>query len=715
MAGVLWTDWDADPEKLALTSFVDFDDEDADTSALGTLAALEKAAKAFPFRVATDETDPLAATSAALRLVFGWVLPEGDKADVRVVLSHAGVEATEDGEPAVVTEALAGAFQDGGEALAGRFARWDLDSAVLLAAQRGDVAEVTPEHIQRQGYLSYAWLLAATRAGGPAAELADSHLASPHFEGALPLTTVDLAALESIAAIDRTAATDELLDLVPRLNGTALLEPLLSGTRKRIGANAGLQLKLLLGLDARTRAADSLDTALTLVRSCRPLLGELPGAAPARLRSLWLLSSARSARRHEELSEVASAWDEARDEALSADPKIAIQAALGITERLFARVDHACGRELLEGVVSHASFGTLDLQDRSALIGALATAESACGFRLSADARFAAAIERLDAFEGDEDLTAQRQELLRLRALNAIDARLHLDADNDADTPTEVIEQMPEEPVEAAAEDESPARDAEVVDQAPTEDTDAKTQDADTETQDADNSTEDDATEDDAHANDADEDDADEDKTADDADENDADARDAKLEPIRNAGPREALGDRAVDFVLTALGAEELAAAARQLATAEDRASEHELLLHLLWAREDLSDVEDAYLDAANTSEQHTSANVELYRGLLLFMAGKDRDARKCVSRAVGIARERGATADRLKVAAFQTVSACIEEGQGKGRRRSSLRQLEERLPASARPLLQTLQAIRAKPDEDKIDLALGALPITLR
>ena len=159
----------------------------------------------------------------------------------------------------------------------------------------------------------------------------------------------------------------------------------------------------------------------------------------------------------------------------------------------------------------------------------------------------------------------------------------------------------------------------------------------------------------------------------------------------------------------------DLTTAARELATAEDRTAEHGLLLHLLWAREDLSDVEDAYLDAANTAEQHVSADVELYRGLLLFMAGKDRDARKCISRAVGIAREHGATADRLKVAAFQTVSACLEEGRGKSRRRSSLRQLEERLPASAHPLLQTLQSIRAKPDEDKIDLALGTLPITLR
>ena len=138
------------------------------------------------------------------------------------------------------------------------------------------------------------------------------------------------------------------------------------------------------------------------------------------------------------------------------------------------------------------------------------------------------------------------------------------------------------------------------------------------------------------------------------------------------------------------------------------------MLLHLLWAREDLEDVEAAYLAVDDISRPHPSAVVELYRGLLLFMAGKDRDSRKCLSRATETARESKATADRLKVAAFQTISACTD-GNDRSRKRTSLRQLRERLPASALPVVATLAAIQAKPDEDKIDLALGTVPLTLR
>ena len=696
VAGVLWRGWDADSEKLPVSSFVDFSDENAESQAMESLAGLERCDHVLPFRIPTTQDDATEATRDAMRLLFGWVLSDGDKADVRVVLSHSAVEPNEEDPDAFtdISEAIAPAFQ-AGEELAEHFERWTLDSAKQIEADAGDPDEFTAVRLGQQGYLAYAHLLAATRPGGPLAASTDAHLKAPHFEAALTIGTDALPALESIAAIDRTAATDELLALAPQLAGTPLLDTVLHRARKRIGSNAGLQLKLLLGLDSETRGEDrDLDQAEALVASLRPLLGELPGATPARVRTLWLLGQAREARRHEELTEVANTWVEGRDEAIATDVELATHTVLVLSELLYQRVDHVTARELLTHLAASESFGSLPVLRRCDVIGALAVAESSCGFRLAADARFAAAIERLDSSDLDDDgKSARLRNLLRLRAMNAIDSRLHSDADTDADTPTEVIQPeviQPEvvepEVVEVAADapkaaaEEAPSEDSE-----PTDGDDEATEDA--------SSDEDDATMPPEAA---------------------VEVAPEPPQPIRNPGPRETLADASVDMVLSALGTTSLADAAKELATSPDRGDEQALLLHLLWSRDDLEEVEDAYLRAANISEASPSPQVDMYLGLLLFMAGKDRDSRKCVSNAMQTARQSKATADRLRVAAFQAISACIDE-DGRRRRGSSLRQLRERLPASAMSTVDTLAAIQARPDEDKIDLALGTLPLSLR
>ena len=786
VGGVIWTGWDPDEDSLTVPGFADLEGDDL-RDALGQIAELERCDGALPFRVPTASTDPVEATRDAVRLVFGWLLGPGEDADVRVVLSHDGLvvqvpvaaqaapedaddaEATEPGDdaeaaetdeaetaeaaaeddetaepsgdapeaddeeqaasaveapevpaPVDIAEALGAALLDGGEALAEPFARWTLDSALLIAAHPGEPSELEPAVRQAQGYLAYARLIASTRTGGALAAAADEHLGAPHFEGAVPVTTADLGTLEEVAAIDRNAATDPLLDLLPRLAGSPVLDAVVQRTRKRIGGNAGLQLKLLLGLDARVQEETDRAAQAELVATTRPLLGDLPGATPARVRALWLASQAAEARRHEELSEIADTWTETQDDLVSEDAALATYTLLALSEALCSRVDHVTARGLLEAFVALPAFGTLSMEDRSEVIAALAVTESACGHRLAADARFAAAIERLEGSSLDDDAKAERLATLRRqRALNAIDARLFADADADADTPTQVVELPPEESDEddaPAAADDDGAGESDGSDDAAADDDDASTDDAD----------DDDADADDDDDDDADADDDNEDDDDDDADD-DADADDVGPRVERHPGPREQLGDQSVDLVLAALGAESLEDAARELATDTDRTGDHALLLHLLWSREDLAEVEDAYLDAADIGDAHDSVDIELYRGLLLFMAGKDRDASRCVSRALKASREAKGTADRLRTATYTAVAECMDiksgrgrgkggNGRGRGRRRGgSLRQLEERLPASAHPLLATLQAVQAKPDEDLIDVALGVLPITLR
>jgi hypothetical protein len=781
VAGVLWTGWDPDADKLALAALQDFTADGAEASALENLAGLERCEEALPFRVATTETDATVAAAAALRLVFGWLLPDGEPAHVRVVLSHGGLQAAEvaeraegptaaapadagvtddddDGvtdddagetdaaeddvqtdavdEPDAVTDwtaQLAPSFADGGEALADHFARWTLDSAALLAAQPGDPEDFAPARLAQQGYLAYAQLVAATRPGGPLAAAADTPLGAPHFEGALPIGTDALPALESLAAIDRTAATDRLLELAPLLAGTALLDPVMGHARRRIGSNAGLQLKLLLGLEGRAKDEErDLPTLEGLVSAIKPLLGELPGATPARVRTLWLLGQARDARRHEELTEVAIAWKEQRDAAIAADPTLATHAVLAMSRLLCDRVDHVEAREMLSHLAASEQFGGLPVLDRCSVIGA--------------DARFAAALERLDSSDlSDEAKAAWRKDLLRLRALNAIDARLHADANTELDVPTEVIQPEPP-PVEDEPAEEALVPDEDEEDAAADRDDDAEdsaaADDEDDDRADDDEPDDEARADDDEDEDDEDEDEDDEDEDDDSLDEDDSDSFDFDAladvlagdddddddiddepdtlppelpEPIRNHGTREALGDTATGLVLAAIGAESLADAARELAHAEGREAEQALLLQLLWAREDLDEIEAIYLAEDDLNRASPSPEVDLYRGLLLFMAGKDRDSRKCVSRAMQTARESKATADRLRVAAFQVVSACIDGDESRGGKRASLRQLRERLPASALPSVDRLAAIQARPDEDKIDLALGTVPLTLR
>ena len=179
-------------------------------------------------------------------------------------------------------------------------------------------------------------------------------------------------------------------------------------------------------------------------------------------------------------------------------------------------------------------------------------------------------------------------------------------------------------------------------------------------------------------------------------------------------GSRALLADQALALVQAYLGTEDLVAAAKELAKDKGtRADDHHLLLRLLWCRDDMAKVESAYLRTRGGGA-NTTPLVDLYRALLMFMAGKDRDAEKALSRSVQATRELRGPGPKLTLATLHTIGACI------GRKRThvkqaqaALRSLRDQLPA-ATARLDTLDAILASPNEDLVDLALGSLPFSM-
>ncbi len=821
VAGVVWEGWNPDLAALPAPDLAA--GATGETGVLEALANLKRSGQALPFSFPGTAGTPTESADAALRLLFGWLLPDGEKADVRIALSHPGLvvpapepvaetpveapaeqanaeppapdadapaeqaadaeaapegetppevdpeaeapdetapeaEAAPEAEPTPepepdeigiedVSEHLRATLSPSDEALADRFQRWSLDRGAWITVKEGAPASFGAQRLSEQGYLGFARILAQLRPGGRLSDFANRHV-TPTFDADLTFDLADVSAIESVAAIDRTAATDDLLRLLPKLRSTPLLEPIVQTAKRRIGRNAGMQLRLLLGMDAQVRSGEQSDSELlTLVDTLRPIFGELPGATPPAIRLLWLRGELKRANRHEALTEVVKAWWDQRDQLAGADLLALATADLELLARLHERLDHEVALALLTDLAGRPGFTELPAALRAEVAKQSGTALSVADLRFAADQRFADAIETIEASDlDDEARQAAVRGALRLRAMNAMDAGMYFDADADADVPTTDIEveapQVEAPQVEAAetAEVDAPAEpeveieievaeaQAEVETPTITEpEAEAPGEAAETEVEaeasappevtevEAETPAEAEATEPAAEAE------VEATEAAVEAPAEPEPEQPAKEEPAPAApatreepGSRAVLADRALALVQAYLGTEDLAAAAKDLAKDDGtRADDHHLLLRLLWCRDDLADVESAYLRTRGGGA-HSSPMVDMYRALLMFMAGKDRDAEKALSRSLHATRELRGPGPKLTLATLHTIGACI------GRKRShinqahaALRSLRDQLPA-ATARLDTLDAILAKPNEDLVDLALGSLPFSM-
>lgn len=369
-------------------------------------------AKAFPFLVpvrgaAGAPARYLPMVRTALQLLLGWLLPLPNRATrVLVYLERYGEYDPGDD----LTPYFAGALDESRVDFPERFAPWKLAQVGWEGKSFGYIP---------WGDLVGYWYLARVVRG----ERFGGHDCTK-LPGYMPVDGDGYRRIRAASRIVGTPAVEELLDVARDLAGTTLGRLVLRSAATAVAADTNLQERLLDELERRRRDGDP--RAIRPQESAvRTLLGEVPEAAPLRVRLLTLglgLGSGDA----ERTASAENAFVAARPRALLLDRELVARLDHTQAAAEADRFLHAVARKRLETVRADPAFPFLTPAARGRLLALHGRVLAVDARHEEAEECFAAALTLIaeDPGLGEAPRGREQQRVDCWRAMNALDGRL---------------------------------------------------------------------------------------------------------------------------------------------------------------------------------------------------------------------------------------------------------------------------------------------------